>query len=256
MNDNVQISFIPKRPLARGELLRTRRPVFGMTFVVSLALIIMTIGAAVGEMLYIQYLTNGLEKRAVNLRDIRENIEASDTMSNLDDVRAVQKKISIVRDVLDSHVAPSMILAFLSKTTLPEVTYTKYSYAKTDRSVELSLAGEAVSYEALAYQSQVYRESEDYLISYSVSDFSLTENGTISFAFSGELRPDVIEFKKIFVEDSFARVPLISGTQFEQGDDIVESVFVATSSPGDSKSVTSGSLHMTDDTSQSNELDS
>ena len=54
MNENVNISFIPKKPLARNETVRYRRSILGTASLVSFAITFLFVAGATYEFFYIE----------------------------------------------------------------------------------------------------------------------------------------------------------------------------------------------------------
>jgi len=154
-------------------------------------------GGAVVEFVYLE--KKETEKIQVTQQLIEYNnaLKKEDIIKDIEKIRALTYKIGIAKKLLNKHIASSGILAFLEVTTPQRVGFSNFSFQKsqekTEDTVKLTMSGQATSYEVLAALSQFYKH-EPLLKSYSLTNFSLNDQGGVSFSFSGIFRPEVISY--------------------------------------------------------------
>ncbi len=194
MNENVNISFIPKKPLARDESVRRHRPLLTVSFLISFIIVSVAIGAAVMQFIRIDAVEQERVGTIEKLKVYNDELKEDGTLREIKKKSASVKQIAVVSGLLDKHVAPTELFAFLERTTPKQVSFDNFNFKRSEAGVKLSMKGQATSYEVLAALSQLYKEEKGILIDYTLTNFLLTDKGRISFDFTGVFSPSLISY--------------------------------------------------------------
>jgi hypothetical protein len=182
MNDNVKISFIPKKPLAKGEFVRAGSPIFGLTFIIATSIVVLMVIIALGEIGWKEYRTLEKNKLIIELKAEVEILETTDVFRELESIRALERRIKLTSDVLSQHIASSRMLEFVEETTLPQTNFKNYDYVYNTETgyVNLTMDGIAPSFADLAAQSAVYRK-DGRIQNFNIDKFVIREDGGVQF---------------------------------------------------------------------------
>ena len=198
MNENVNISFIPKKPLARDEAVRRRRPLLTVSFLISFIVASVAIGASVVQFIRIETVEQERVETIEKLKVYNDKLKKDGTLKEIKEKSAFVKQIAVVSGLLNRHVASTELFVFLERTTPKQVSFDNFTLKKTEDSVKLTMKGQTVSYEALAALSQLYKKEKGILTDYTLTNFSLTDKGRISFDFTGIFDPYLIDYTSSF----------------------------------------------------------
>ncbi len=190
METKFQTSFIPKttlEPVTGGE----KKPLGLLMFVATIIFFIsILIGAGVfGWGKY-------LESQKVKMKsDLDRNIKAFEPQTLQEYVR-LNTRINAAQQLLAKHVAVSYIFDFLSETTLQSVSFDDFNYGiAANGSATLGLSGTARSYNAVAYQSEVFGK-ERALENPIFSNLDLDSAGNVTFSFTTDVNPGFIAYTR------------------------------------------------------------
>ena len=197
MNENVNISFIPKKPLARNEVAKHRKPVLGTSSILSFAVAFLFVIGAVCEFLYIDAKQAERVDIIQELVDYNNELKADDLIKGIEEVREDARKIEVVKNLLNRHVATTELFTFFERTTPRYVSFDSFNFKGSGGVVQVSAKGEALSYEVVAVLSQLYKQEKDVLVSYSLTQISLNKTGEVSFDFSGIFVPSLISYPRV-----------------------------------------------------------
>jgi len=170
------ISFIPKKPLAKGGAGGYRRPV-SLFLTISIMAAVISISAYLGLYFYERSV-------AASIADKKVKLEAIDKQLNTEvmtEAQSVKRHIDTGATLLDRHVAGSPIFALLEENTLTSAVISKFMY-ETD---EEGARGMAISVETNGFSqaASFYDEFKniDEFKSVSMSNVDLTEEGNVTF---------------------------------------------------------------------------
>ena len=194
MNKNVNISFIPKKPLARDETIRHHKPLLTVSFLISFIIAFVAIGASVMQFIRIEAVEQERMAKIEELKVYNEKLKADDLIKGIEEIRADARKINIVKNLLNQHVATTELFAFLKRTTPKQVSFEDFNFKGSDGVVTLKMKGQAKSYEVLAALSQLYKKEKSILREYTLTNFTLTNTGRVSFNFSGTFDPSLTAY--------------------------------------------------------------
>ena len=160
----------------------------GLSFLIGLVIFAIAIIAAGGIYFYKADRYETLVEKQELLKETNDQLEASDVIQSIEDLRTLRDQIDQVSLILDRHVAISSLFNFLETTTLSSISFGSFSLeAVKDGAVSVTMVGQADSYTSLANQSKIYTTKDDVLLEYRLGGFKLTERGTIEFTFKGTI---------------------------------------------------------------------
>lgn len=194
MNENVNISFIPKKPLARDESIRHHRPLLSISFLILFIIAFVAIGAAIIQFVRIEAAEQERMAKIEELKVYNAKLKDDDLIKGIEEIRADARKINIVKNLLNQHVATTELFVFLKRTTPRKVSFDNFNFKGSDSAVTLKMKGQAESYEVLAALSQLYKKEKGILMDYTLTNFTLTDTGRVSFDFSGTFDPSLTAY--------------------------------------------------------------
>ena len=114
----------------------------------------------------------------------------------VDAAARLNRRLEAAGRALSRHTAPSLLFALLERRTLETVRFRDFSFeAKDEKSFNLSLSGEAKSFNAVALQSDVFGEEKRFT-SPVFSNFTLSERGNVLFQFKTAVDPDLVAYRE------------------------------------------------------------
>ncbi len=197
METKFQTSFIPKTtldPIANGN---TRKPIGFFSFITSIIFFI-TVLVAGGAFGWHKYLESSKSKIK---SDLERNVKSFEPQT-LDEYVRLNNRIDSAKVLLSSHVAVSYIFDFLQEQTIQSVRFTDFKYETgADGVATLSMNGQAKSYNAVAYQAEVFGK-ERALKTPLFSNLDLDTFGNVIFNFSTKIDPGFITYTRKATTDS------------------------------------------------------
>jgi hypothetical protein len=200
MNENVNISFIPKKPMARDEAMRRHRSLLTVPFFISFVIAMIAVGVSIMQFIRLETVERERVDVIEDLRTYNDELEKNDTLKEIRQNSEFVKRIDLVESLLNKHIASTKLFAFLERTTPKLVSFNNFNYKGSgeDGFINLSMRGEATSYEVLAALSQLYKKENELLKEYKITNFSLTDQGRVSFDFTGKLPLSLISYTDTF----------------------------------------------------------
>lgn len=183
---NPKVSFIPKGSLVREEsFLERRRPRSAIGFI-AISLFILSIATYAGLYFYNRSLSKIVAAKTIEIKAAQEEIS---NIPEVNEARVFRARADLARELLNAHKVASPVFAFLSKNTTESILFDKFSFKNTTEGLVLELSGEAPTYAALAYQTDVLRSQTKEISNFSVRNVVLTKLGTITFVLELEFNP-------------------------------------------------------------------
>lgn len=204
METKFQTSFIPKKPIApAGSGLSTQPPkhhVAGSFFLtVSVVIFVLSLAAVGGVYAWKQVL---LSQQASYQADLaaREKQFNTDLISQLKETNV---KIDMARQLLQNHLAVSGIFKLIGSITTDNVRFMSMDLSgpqKAGDDLKVTLSGYGTSLSAVAFQSDVLNQLEQYGLRKVIknpilSDPSLDSSGTVSFGFTASVDPSSLSYE-------------------------------------------------------------
>lgn len=175
----IKINLMPKKENGPGGGGQKQPFYFSIIFVFFIASALIFIGVySYGNF----FLKKQLDANRVKSARIQEDISKSVSQEDLPAVVSAIVKGENISSILSSHLYGSNIYAFLERVTVKSTIYNKFTYKiNADKTINVSLAGEADSFNALAKQLLVFKKSKE--IKEIVFDGgSIAKNSKISFS--------------------------------------------------------------------------
>lgn len=179
MDQTVQTSFIPKRPLNESSVVQ-KRPVGIFTFIATV-IFLASIVAAIGVYVYKKSLIKSVADKSSQLQIAQNSFEPS----LIRDLQTIDKRFDGASSILSNHIMLSPIFEELSRLTIRSVRYTKFSYSieKDTKVVTVSMSGQASDYNSIALQANAFNASKS-VRNVVFSNLTLDDKGKPSFDLS------------------------------------------------------------------------
>jgi hypothetical protein len=192
MEPQFQTSFIPKKSVDGGiKVVNAKEPTSIFSILVWLV-VIATIVISLGLFGYQRLLESQISQAESNIAATRDAFQP-ETIGQLVNV---SNQISFTQKLLNSHVLVNKILDVLQNLTVKKIYFADLTYSSALAAPTIAMAGESQSYNALMQQYNIFNDS-GLIQNQTFSDFSLTQDGNISFKFSGQVDPSVISYQKV-----------------------------------------------------------
>jgi hypothetical protein len=124
----------------------------------------------------------------------------------IEQLKAANIKIDLVKGLLANHLAISEVFDVISRLTIQSVRFLSLNVSaqdaqKSSNGISVSMHGYGTSFSAVAFQSDVLSQLEQYglrkvVINPILSDPALDSNGTVSFGFSAAIDPGSLSYEK------------------------------------------------------------
>ncbi|MEK9209237.1 MAG: hypothetical protein AAB926_00200 [Patescibacteria group bacterium] len=180
-------SLLPKTSLASKSIYRPRKTSFLAVF--SVGAFFISAGILAGGYFYKSF----LETRIKELNDTLKRTESEFEPASIKELARTSDLIKNSKIVLTNHKTPSKIFLLLENLTSPSVRFSSFSFGEKDGEYSAVMNGEAKSYTAIAEQAAVFSQS-DLVKKASFSNFSLKNEGNVSFNVSLIINPDLLKF--------------------------------------------------------------
>ncbi|HEY9480661.1 MAG TPA: hypothetical protein VIR98_00310 [Candidatus Paceibacterota bacterium] len=188
MNPENHASFIPKKPIMAAPGRTTASialfPLLAWTlFIVAVALS----GAA--------YLYKGLvDKQIADDKASLERAKDAFDPGLIDQLIRLDSRLTTGKTLLGSHLAVTPLFDFISSITLRSVRFKDFDFAYlAPDKIKLSMKGEALSYAAVALQSDVFSAQKG-LSDTLLSDMALDPSGMVTFSVTTLVSPSIVTY--------------------------------------------------------------
>lgn len=214
MEPHFQTSFIPKRPLtSNGQnsgmnvAQKQHHGVASVFMIIAVLIFIASLAAVGGAYAWKQYL---ISAQAGYKQDLAKR-EQQFNLDLIEQLKEVNVKIDTARQLLSGHLALSGIFDILGKFTIGHVRFqsldvTAPTNGTTD--IKISMHGYGTSLQAVAFQSDVLSQLEQYGLRNIVknpilADPSLSTDGTtVAFDFTATIDPATLSYEKSVTGDT------------------------------------------------------
>jgi hypothetical protein len=222
------ISFIPKKPLAKNEFSR-RRPLFSYSFFVALTIALLAMTFAIVNFIKLESAKRELvlEKQKLveySAQNFGENFNKRTT-----EIKDFSKEIDIAKILLKRHVAVSNLLQYIGDITPSNITgkqplkkivsFNNFSYSNAAGGPQISMTGEAATYTVLSAFSKALKEKSSentrFIKSYQISNIVLSEaKNNVQFSFSATFDPELVSYAhQDILEAVETKAPLVDLTK-------------------------------------------
>ncbi|MEN9582770.1 MAG: hypothetical protein RL641_724 [Candidatus Parcubacteria bacterium] len=197
MDQQLQTSFIPKKPVteARAPVSRSSVSFFSVIATVIFVIAIVMLGGS-----YFYKFT--LEKdRAKLANSIADNTTKFDKVF-LREVTTLDKRIRAANEVLKKHTLVSPIFTKLEQLSLKTVQFTKFELSPSATSatgqINVKMSGRAINYAAIASESDVLAGNDSskntYFLNPIFSNLNLDDRARVSFDLSFSVDPELVSY--------------------------------------------------------------
>ena len=192
MEPTFKTSFIPKKPIGSP---RSSTPSailhINLLSIVATVFFALTVLASLGLFFY----KNSLQDQIVaDERQINDS-KAAFQPDKIKELVDANTRIKSAKELLEGHVAVSKVLLLFNDLTLKKMQITDFEYAKKNNEMILSINSQVQTYNALAEQARVFKESQ-FLKNPMLNSFSLVDNGYLAANFSATIDPQLLSYKK------------------------------------------------------------
>lgn len=195
MEQTFQTSFIPKKPIVEGDRPKMEsKPVgFFTIFAIFIFFTVLIIG---GGMYFYQ---KTLEEKLVALTIDQKKADERFEESKKKELQLFDRRLDVANQVLNKHIAVSPVFNALSKITMKEVRFTKFSYELgTDKNsnIKIKLSGETKRYVDVALQADLFSQEKNF-IDPVFSNMIPNEKGNITFETEFFVDPSFVDYKTV-----------------------------------------------------------
>ena len=190
MDSQIHTSFIPKKNL-ESKVERHRSPV-GFLSIIAIGLFILSLVGWGGAYAYTSFLEGEVARQKADLVKEREAFDPQ----LLAQFEETDRKLIAARELLDRHTTLVPFFDALERITLRTVQFDTFEYAVDGQGAhQLTLSGQAASYEAIALQSDQFA-AHPHIINPVFSDFIVNQAGRVQFLLRAGIHPDLLSYRK------------------------------------------------------------
>ena len=187
MDNNLQPSFIPRKPLSQPAITQEHpKSLFSIIAIIIFVLSLLSAGGIYG---YEYYLNNTLQQKNSALQTELNTFEPT----LITDLSSLDAKISTANSLLNAHISTPRIFSAISAVTLMTVRLTSFNLSyRGGSSVVVAVVGQGKSYASVDLQQAEFQKPEykKFISSSKVSGVSLDKNGGVNFSATLELKPN------------------------------------------------------------------
>ena len=197
MDPKFRSSFIPKKSITtKSAGPKTYRSFNVLTFATTI-LFVVSLAASIGMFLYERFIEDSIDKKGIELEKARQTINPS----LLEEFKALDEKLRTAEELLGRHIAMTLFFEFLESSTLQNVQYNDFSYIlDTAGNISIDMAGTARSFNAIALQSDIFRDSGMMLES-RFTRLNLDDSGNVEFNVTSKLDPSFVLYRNVYSVD-------------------------------------------------------
>lgn len=191
-----ETSFIPQQPLIEPERRSFGREVVNPALIIALIIFFTTITVA-GGVYYFKIETN---KEVVAASERLKALESEIRPDLISPYKAMAARLAVARGLVDNHRAFSIILDLLEESISRDVGLVELNYVedKLNKTLLLTLEGEAANYSAAYLQLEKWRSMAPAVRSVSVDPVSLDEfTGIVNFGATLTIDPTTTRYAHI-----------------------------------------------------------
>lgn len=197
METRFQTSFIPKQPVTSEAPRHTSAS--SLFFLFTFILFMASLAGAGGVFIWQEIVSKNIEEGKAQLT-LNKNAFDPNTISQL---TRLNNRINAAEELLKKHKSVSTLFLVLSNATLKNVRFTDFGYTGVDDKISLTMRGQAVSYETVALQAKEFTNPnlKNVFRSPLFGDLTLDTQGNVSFSFSANIDPLLVDYYKLKKEE-------------------------------------------------------
>lgn len=190
---NPKISFIPKSSLVREESFFERSRPRSVMNIIAVVLFTASVGGYASLYVWNKSLLEQTAEKNKAIAGIQVELQDS---AKVRAAQAFQSRTDIANEVLDGYTIVSPVTDFISKNTLKDIFYSRFSLTGDAQGMKVSLSGEAPTYTTLINQKDFFGTKAKELSDFKISNVSLTSLGTVSFDLTLSFSPEYVSYVK------------------------------------------------------------
>lgn len=178
---------------------------------VAVIIFIVSVAGAVFSLLWKNVLVKSQENYKIQLAESEKRFNTT----LIEELKKANTKIDLSKQLLKNHLAVSELFSIISRLTIEGVRFTSFDFtapSKENDGIKISMRGIGNSFSAIAFQSDVFGQSQKYgtnkiLRNPVLSDLALDANGNVGFTFSTVINPGDVLYEKVLDAELNGSVP-------------------------------------------------
>lgn len=190
MDKEFKTTFIPKKQLSkvRNTNIRSKKKNSLLALLAWLLFITALISIA-AVYIYKINISSGMNKKIDSINTAEKAFEPTVIL----ELKKLDIRLRAATDLLDKHIALSDFLSSFGESTLPNLSFSDFSFTYNDVASEISMSGQSRGYLPIAQQSDIF-EKNQYIQNPVFSDFALDDTGMVTFSLNFTLNPELITY--------------------------------------------------------------
>jgi hypothetical protein len=194
MDNRLQATFMPRQSAVTGEAYVRPKGPPNFLMIIGVVVFLLTLAAIGGLFFYKGYVEASNDEKKAQIEEAIQNFEPELTK----ELTTLKARVDAGRYLLEGHKAISVFFSLLGANTAQTVRFRDMNISiGNDKTLTLSMEGEARSYNAIAFQSDAFSKVE-YIKNPIFSDLVLDEDGLITFNVTAQIDPAAVSYKKLF----------------------------------------------------------
>jgi Tfp pilus assembly protein PilV len=190
MDNKFQTSFIPQRPIVTES--GSKSSGINLLLLISVIVFVVSVLSMVGFYLWQKSLKSQIKTQSDQLVELQRQTEKNtiNSLISLDDL------LKTSDELLKKHVAISPLFQFLQSNTITDVRFKNFSFSYGElNKISVKMSGVAKDFNTIAAQTEAFNKAmKKGIVNPIFSDFSPQADGTVSFNFSADLDPALINY--------------------------------------------------------------
>lgn len=201
METKFQTSFIPRKPLIPNTSSATPQDHSEHSggFLVFIGMVLFGLSVASGIVVFgwQKIEASSIEKNKVQLETNKKQFG-----SDIEFLKRFNTKINLTKKIVESHISVAEVFDILGAVAVDNVRFSEFQFTlpldPLQEKITFKMSGEATSFPALAYQSDIINET-DKIKDPTISDLTIGEKGIIKFGLQGTIPVEKIFYKNKFI---------------------------------------------------------
>jgi hypothetical protein len=187
LSPSIPTSFVPKQPVSTDNRHYSSGGNNVLLIVASIILGI-TLVIAAGTFIYSKYLTGAESAKAAQVLAAQQSI----SQDKVDQFIRLRDRLTASKTLINQHVALTQFFNLLETISVQNVHFDGVDIVVADdRSATIAMTGEALNFNALAAQSNVFA-SQKYIKSAIFTGISVNKDSSVSFSLTANLDPALV----------------------------------------------------------------
>ncbi|MDO8430663.1 MAG: hypothetical protein Q7S72_01565 [Candidatus Taylorbacteria bacterium] len=216
MDTKFQTSFIPKKPLFVDQKIIRQSGGTSVFMLVAIIIFILSVAGAGLAFVYEQVLVKNQESYRASLK----KTEAKFDVALINKLENANKKIDLGKQLLKNHIATSEVFNIINLLTTEGIRFNSFEFSGPfagqgsalagNNDVKIIMKGVGKNFSAVAWQSDVFGQSEKYAEKYGgkkiiknpiISDLTLDPKGDVGFTFTAYVDPSDVSYEKVITSN-------------------------------------------------------